>query len=79
MTPKMNQTKTFFKFDDQKIFSPKIKVSENSKLDFWNLLKPPKNILKGQIKIMIFSSQKCHRNVEQILKIKKNISAIQKF
>ena len=46
--------------------SPKIKVSENSKLDFWNLLKPPKNILKGQIKIIIFSSKKCHRNVEQI-------------
>ena len=69
----------FLNFDDKKYFSPKIKVSENSKLDFWNLLKPPKNILKGQIKIMIFSSTKCHRNVDQIWKIKKISQSYKRF
>ena len=69
----------FLNFDDKKYFSPKIKVSENSKLDFWNLLKPPKNILKGQIKIMIFFKSKMSPKCRANLRNQKNISAIQKF
>ena len=64
----------FWTFREQNyriFFSPKIKVSENFKLDFWNLLKPQKNILKGQIKIMIFSSKKCQVKVINILKNQK--------
>ena len=59
------------KKSSKKYFYQKIKLSENSKLDFWNRLKPPKPILKGQIKIMIFSSKKCKVKVINILKNQK--------
>ena len=63
-----------------RFFPPKINISENSKLDFWNLLNlKKKNILKGQIKIMILSSTKYQVKVINIFEKSKNISAIQKF